>query len=191
LICVLYFTFGSAYNKTINRLFSKNDQNKSQKESALMFKKILIYGGIALLALAILIQFVPYGRNHANPAVVKEPTWDSPATKELAQRACFDCHSNETNWRWYTNIAPFSWLIQHDVEEGRSRLNWSECGVARTRPGGEGEGEGRGEGGGEAAELILSGEMPPAQYTLIHPEARLTTAERETLAQGLSNSPCQ
>jgi hypothetical protein len=164
-----------------------------------MLKKILIYGGIAILAIAILIQFIPYGHNHTNPAIVKEPTWDSEQTKALAQRACFDCHSNETNWRWYTNIAPFSWLIQHDVDEGRARLNWSECGVARPRPEGEGgfqKPPGGGEGGfqgrgGEASERVLSGEMPPAQYTIIHPEARLTTAEREALAQGLNNTTCK
>jgi mono/diheme cytochrome c family protein len=154
-----------------------------------MLKKTLIYGGIALVVLAILIQFIPYGHNHTNPAVVKAAAWDSQQTKALAQRACFDCHSNETNWRWYTNIAPFSWLIQHDVDEGRSRLNWSECGVARPRRGGEGGFEG--EGGGDAAEIVLRGEMPPPQYTIMHPEARLTTAEREALAQGFSNSPCQ
>jgi hypothetical protein len=168
-----------------------------------MLKKILVYGGISLLVLAILIQLIPYGHDHTNPAVVTEPAWDSQQTKALAQRACFDCHSNETNWRWYTNIAPFSWLVQRDVEEGRSKLNWSECGVAR--PGSKNEGsnnrdddseragenKGRGEGGEEAAEVILRGEMPPAQYTLIHLEARLTTAEREALAQGLSKSLCR
>jgi hypothetical protein len=141
-----------------------------------MLKKILIYGGIAILVLAILLQLVPYSRNHTNPPVVKEPAWDSQATRALAKRACFDCHSNETTWPWYSNIAPISWLTQNDVEEGRSRMNFSDC---------------RRERGDEAAELILSGEMPLAKYTLMHPEARLTPAEREALAQGLSNSPCQ
>jgi Haem-binding domain len=155
-----------------------------------MIKKILLYGGIAIIVLVILIQFVPFGHNHTNPAVVKEPTWDSQQTKALFDRACADCHSNNTNWPWYTNIAPFSWLIQRDVIEGRSHLNYSECGVVRSgHEGGEG-GEGR-EGGGEAGEMVLSGEMPPIQYTLIHPEARLTTAERQALAQGLANSPCK
>jgi hypothetical protein len=156
-----------------------------------MLKKILIYGGIALLALFLLIQVIPYGHNHTNPPVVKEPTWDSPATRALAQRACFDCHSNETDWRWYTNIAPVSWLIQHDVDEGRSKMNLSECGVSRSEGEGEGESEEPGEGIEEAAEKVLSGEMPPAQYKPMHPEARLTSAERKALAQGFSNSPCQ
>lgn len=158
-----------------------------------MLKKILIYGGLAVIIVAVLIQLVPYGRSHANPPVVKEPNWDSPQTQALFQRACADCHSNSTNWYWYTNIAPFSWLIQRDVDEGRWRLNYSECGAARPgRQGGEeGEGGEGWEGGEEAGEVIMNGEMPPIQYTLIHPEARLTTAERQALAQGLANSPCQ
>ena len=150
-------------------------------------KKIILIVGIGAVALLILIQLVPFGRQHTNPPVIKEPNWDSQQPQELFQRACADCHSNNTNWLWYTNIAPFSWLIQRDVDEGRSRLNLSECGVVR--PGREG-GEG-GEGGEEAGEVIMRGEMPPTQYTLIHPEARLTTAERQALAQGLANSPCQ
>jgi mono/diheme cytochrome c family protein len=150
-------------------------------------KKILLYGSLALLALVVLVQLVPYGRNHGNPAVVKAATWDSPQTQELAQRACYDCHSNETKWPWYTNVAPFSWLIQHDVDEGRSHLNFSECGVPRT-------GIEHGEEAHEAEEItevVLEGEMPPRQYTLIHGEARLTEAERQALAQGIMNSTCQ
>jgi mono/diheme cytochrome c family protein len=154
-----------------------------------MIKKIIIFGGIAIVALAVLAQLFPYGRNHANPPVVKEPVWDSPQTLALFQRACADCHSNNTNWRWYTNIAPFSWLIQHDVDEGRSRLNFSECGVPRPQRSGPFGGER--EGGGEMSEVILEGEMPPVQYTLIHGEARLTADERQALAQGLANSPCR
>lgn len=148
-----------------------------------MFKKILIYGGIAVILLALLIQLIPYGHDHTNPPVIKEPSWDSPQTQALFQRACADCHSNNTQWAWYTNIAPFSWLIQHDVEDGRAHLNLSECGVPRA----EGEGEER----DEIGEVILEGEMPPPQYTLIHGEARLTHAERQALADGILNSPCQ
>jgi len=77
-----------------------------------MLKKILIgmvlAGGIVFIAM----QLVPYGHAHTNPPVTGEPKWDSPQTRELAKRACFDCHSNETDWPWYSNIAPVSWLIQ-------------------------------------------------------------------------------
>jgi hypothetical protein len=86
----------------------------------------LLLAGIAVIALLALAQAVPYGRAHTNPPVTKEPSWDSPRTRELASRACFDCHSNETRWRWYSNVAPVSWLVQRDVDGGRSAFNFSE-----------------------------------------------------------------
>jgi hypothetical protein len=64
---------------------------------------------------AVLIQLVPFGRDHTNPVVTAEPRWDSPVTRELADRACFDCHSNETEWPWYAGVAPVSWLVYRDV----------------------------------------------------------------------------
>lgn len=70
---------------------------------------------IVIVAGVVLIQLVPYGRNHTNPQVQNEPNWDSPQTRELASTACFDCHSNETDWsRWYANVAPASWLVQRE-----------------------------------------------------------------------------
>ena len=78
-----------------------------------------------LLAI-VLIQFIPFGHSHTNPASAKEPVWNSPQTRELIHRACFDCHSNETVWPWYSNVAPVSWLLQRDVNEGRSHLNFTE-----------------------------------------------------------------
>lgn len=141
-------------------------------------KKVLIWVGIALAAL-ILIQLVPYGRNHTNPAVIAEPKWDSPTTRELAKRACFDCHSNETTWPWYSSIAPVSWLNQHDVDEGRSRLNFSEWGVVTT-----GEGRGR-DAMFEIQRAIESGEMPMPIYVMMHPTAKLSATEKQQLIDGL------
>jgi hypothetical protein len=123
----------------------------------------------------VVIQLVPYGRSHTNPPVTAEPTWDRPETRDLARRACFDCHSNETSWPWYANIAPASWLAQRHVTEGRRALNFSEW----DRP----QREAR-----EAAESVREGEMPTRDYLLIHPEARLDPAERLTLIRGLSAS---
>jgi hypothetical protein len=124
------------------------------------------FGGILVVA-----QFVPYGRDHANPPVLAEPAWDDPVARELAVRACFDCHSNQTNWPWYSNVAPMSWLIQRDIDEGREELNWSEWG-----PGSEGD---------ESAETVLEGSMPPNSYALLHSEARLTDQEIDSLVAGL------
>lgn len=145
---------------------------------------LLILAALAILGvivLALLIQLVPYGRNHTNPPVVAEPNWDSPQTRALAERACFDCHSNQTGWPWYSSIAPFSWLIQHDVDEGRQRLNFSEWGVASS--GGENR---RGRETREIGQVVLEGEMPPAYYIPLHPASRLTQAEKQALADGLT-----
>ena len=87
-----------------------------------MLNKVLKWVVIA----AVLIQLIPFGRTHTNPPVTKEPAWDSADTRALIRRACFDCHSNETVWPWYSNIAPFSWLVQRDVNGGGSHLNFTE-----------------------------------------------------------------
>ena len=121
------------------------------------------------------IQLVPYGRDHLNPAKGVEPNWDSATTRALAQRACFDCHSNETIWPGYANIAPASWLVQRDVDEGRETLNFSEW----TRPQEE---------AGEAAESVKEGEMPPAMYLWMHDGARLAPSERDQLIDGLART---
>ena len=128
---------------------------------------------LAIVALILVLQLVPYGRNHTNPPVRQEPPWDSPRTRELTVRTCFACHSNETDWPWYSNVAPASWLIQHDVDEGRSVVNYSEW----DRPQPEAP---------ESAEAFIEGSMPPWYYEPLHPEARLTPVERDELIQGLT-----
>ena len=130
---------------------------------------------LGLAATFLAIQLVPYGRDHTNPPVIGEPTWDAPATRVLAKQACFDCHSNETEWPAYASIAPASWLVQRDVNEGRAVLNFSEW----PRPQEEAK---------EAPEEVLEGEMPPVAYTLVHAHARLNGQDRERLAQGLAKS---
>jgi hypothetical protein len=131
--------------------------------------------GVGLLGALLAIQLVPYGRDHANPPLGSEPPWDSPATRALAKQACFDCHSNETKWPAYANIAPASWLVQHDVNEGRAVLNFSEW----QRPQKE---------AAEASEELLEGEMPPAAYLWLHTHARLSAADRDGLARGLAKT---
>ena len=128
--------------------------------------------GIGIFVVLLAIQLVPYGRSHTNPAARMEPRWDSPATRAFAVRACYDCHSNETVWPWYSRVAPMSWLAQRDVDEGRRKLNFSEW----DRP----QKEAR-----ESAKTVRKGEMPLWFYTLIHPDARLTAAETRALISGL------
>jgi len=129
-----------------------------------------------LIIVAAAIQLVPYGKDHANPPVVREPAWDSPATRNLAKQACFDCHSNETVWPWYSRIAPISWLVYRDVAEGREELNFSDWHG----------GAGKAEKPQKVTRELESGGMPPLQYRINHPEARLDDAARRALIQGLT-----
>ena len=131
---------------------------------------------IYILAASVLIQAVPYGRTHQNPPGVREPKWNSPQTRALAKRACFDCHSNETVWPWYASVAPVSWLVYGDVEEARSDLNFSNWLNGRRD----------GKNPAKISKEILKGDMPPLRYRLLHPKARLTESERRKLAGGLS-----
>lgn len=136
-----------------------------------MLRKTLLLLVAVVIGGFLLIQLVPYGRNHTNPPVIQEPAWDSPQTRALFMRACADCHSNNTVWPWYSNIAPVSWLVYRDTMEGRQKFNVSEW----NRP----------QEGEEAAETVIKGEMPPLIYLPTHPEARLSAAEKEQLIRGL------
>jgi mono/diheme cytochrome c family protein len=136
-----------------------------------LVKRLVVGIGLVLVVVFLAIQLVPYGRDHTNPAVVSEPAWDSPATRAYAVTACFDCHSNQALWPWYSNIAPVSWLIQRDVDEGRVALNYSDWGRAQE--------------GDESAEAVSEGEMPPFVYILTHPDARFSEADKAAFIRGL------
>lgn len=138
-------------------------------------KKIVLYvvvGGIVLLGL---IQLLPIGRDHTNPAVVSEPQWSSPEARALAKEHCFQCHSNETEWPWYSNIAPASWLIQFDVNEGRDKFNFSNWNA-------------NSEELDELTEVIQEGEMPPIQYWIFHPNSHLNDQQKQELIDALNSS---
>ena len=124
-------------------------------------------------ALFLLIQFLPFGPQRPNPPVVAEPKWDSPQTRALVKRACFDCHSNETEWPWYSYIAPVSWLLWHDAVGARAAYNFSNWHSGDMTA-------------AEMARQINSGRMPLPQYLLLHPDARLSDAEKQQLITGLT-----
>ena len=137
------------------------------------WRRWLLWGGIGAVALFALAQAVPYGRDHSNPPVTKEPAWNSPRTRALAVRACFDCHSNQTKWLWYSNIAPVSWLVQRDVDSGRSALNFSQWDKPQDVS------------ASDIAEAVRGG-MPPWFYTIIHRNAALSSVEKDQLIAGLN-----
>jgi len=136
-----------------------------------LIKRFLMVVAVVVGVFAVM-QIVPYGRDHSNPVADQEPAWDSPATRELAVRACFDCHSNRTTWPWYSHVAPFSWVVQHNVDSARSVLNFSDWGhTYQMRE--------------QAAANVIAGEMPPRTYRMMHPMAKLTDDEKIRLARGL------
>ncbi|MBP1729242.1 MAG: hypothetical protein H6Q56_1615 [Deltaproteobacteria bacterium] len=141
---------------------------------AKQWKRVLLAGAAVFL----LIQLLPYGRNHINPSVRLEPLWDSPVTRALAKRACFNCHSNETAWPWYASIAPGSWLVYHDVTAGRKTLNFSHWQAGKRA----------GEDAAAVAHQINTGAMPPFRYVLVHSEAKLSAAEKKQLLDGLQST---
>ena len=138
------------------------------------WRKRLGLAGLLLVALFVVAQAVPFGRSHTNPPTTAEPRWDSPRTRDLARRACFDCHSNLTSWPWYSNIAPVSWLVQRDVDGGRSELDFSEWDTPQDVD------------AGDLVEAIRDGSMPPWYYTIPHRGAKLTSAEQAALVNGLT-----
>ncbi|MBC7973447.1 MAG: heme-binding domain-containing protein [Myxococcales bacterium] len=142
------------------------------KDRVRRFLKVFLVTVVVLGALFAVMQIIPYGRTHSNPPIVKEPAWDSPRTRELAVRACFDCHSNETKWPWYANVAPFSWVVEFDIEVARSVVNFSEWN--RTF-----------ELAAYSGHSVRSGNMPTLKYRMAHPEADLTNQELAELADGL------
>jgi hypothetical protein len=127
--------------------------------------------GIAAV-LAIAAQFVPVERS--NPPV--ESDANAPASvKTILERSCYDCHSHTTVWPWYSHIAPVSWLVAHDVEEGREHLNFSKWQdherskkFAKLLD--------------EVVEVVEEEEMPLWYYLPLHPEAALTQNERDAIA---------
>jgi hypothetical protein len=144
-----------------------------------MLKKIL---GALLLAL-LLIQFIRPSQD--NPPTDQAQSFQQVANPpaevvNVLKSACYDCHSNETVYPWYSQIAPFSWWLANHINEGREHLNFSTYGQISA--------EDKGKVMEEIAEVIQKNEMPLASYTWLHPEAKLSEAQKNMLMQW-ANSP--
>jgi hypothetical protein len=139
---------------------------------------LVVSSAVTVIVLGLAIQTVPYGRSHAQGPVTGEPQWADEETRNLMVRACFGCHSNQVEYPSYASVAPISWMVQSHIDEGREAVNYSEF---ATDPG---DAE-------ESFEVVKEGSMPPAYYTRfdLHPEARLSPDEMETLLNGLRNTP--
>ena len=138
----------------------------------------VIVGIVAAVAGLVAIQLVPC--DGSNPPVEGDVGAPGPVA-EILRRSCYDCHSNETKWPWYSRVAPVSWLVARDVRVGREALNfsqWSRLGASE-----------RAEALEESWETVAEGEMPPWIYLVAHPEARIDDLERAFLREWLGQGP--
>jgi len=128
---------------------------------------------LGLVGLALVIQFVPYGKNRTPVPAPRPFPWHAAQAEAVARAACYDCHSNETRWWWAVKFAPFSWLAQSDIDEGKAHLDFSAWNDRLTA---------------QRVQRALSRDMPPWYYTAVHPEARLNAGQKQILVQGLQTS---
>lgn len=131
---------------------------------------------LGLVVLFVLMQLIVPSKTSpaTDPAIALSTARPGHAdAMAVFARSCGDCHSNDTVWPWYSRIAPISWLVAHDVNEGRSKFNISEFGTYDAK-----KQERKLE---EACEQVKSGEMPMWIYTLQHRDARLRPGDVETI----------
>jgi cytochrome c551/c552 len=126
----------------------------------------------AWLGLAVLAIAQAFRIDKTNPRVQQDVA-APPEVAAVLRRACYDCHSNETVWPWYSNVAPFSWLLARDVREGRRELNFSAWNAYDTKK--------QAKKLKETADEVAEGEMPPWFYIAMHPDAALSQADAEGL----------
>jgi cbb3-type cytochrome oxidase cytochrome c subunit len=127
-----------------------------------------LLGGLGLILVAQLFRI-----DKSNPPITGD--LGAPETVDRVLRnACYDCHSNEVRWPWYSDLAPVSWLLASDVTEGRAELNFSTWNRYDAKK--------RAKKLKETIKEVAEGEMPPWYYAMAHPEARLTDHERHILS---------
>ena len=145
-------------------------------------KKIFIITLWALAGLLVVIQFVPIDRT--NPVSDEKSDFITinnmpPTIASQLMNSCYDCHSNQTVWPWYSRVAPVSFIIRNHVSEGRRHLNfstWDSYSFIKQQKKLDG-----------CVEMIQEGEMPLAGYVPFHPKAKLTGDAKEELINWLKS----
>ena len=135
---------------------------------------------VILLVAFILIQFFPIDKN--NPAPTPQMDFltikNTPeTTANLIRNGCYDCHSNETKYLWYSNVQPIAWFLQDHIEEGRKELNFSTFATYEPKR--------QAHKLAEAIEQIEKGEMPLDSYIIAHSEAKFSEAQKQEVIQYL------
>ena len=141
----------------------------------IMLKKLLIATGIAAVAAVGGSLIHPFGPTASSPTsqVLFAGAKLDPQTLDVLQRACQNCHSQNTEWPWYSHIAPVSWLLSHDVQQARLHMNLSQW--QDYSP------DDRLRLLSAIGSAVRNGAMPPERYLLLHPEARLSDEERQQI----------
>ena len=132
---------------------------------------------LVVMAAFVLAQFIPVDRS--NPAVEAEVPAPA-AVRDILQRSCYDCNSNETVWPWYSRVAPVSWLVARDVHQARQHLNFSTWNRLKTVD--------RADALEEILEEVERGDMPLAIYLPLHRDAQLTDADIRTIAEWVQSA---
>ncbi len=136
------------------------------------FKRMLVI----LLIVLIAIQFFRPARNRSaspSPADISTIYPVSANVNSVLEKACYDCHSNNTRYPWYANIQPVAWWLDDHIREGKHDLNFSEFASYRI-----GKQYRKLE---EVIDLVKQGDMPLQSYTIVHTDAKLTREEKVLL----------
>ena len=135
-------------------------------------RRFLQVTGLILIVAFAGIQFVRPEKT--NPSTDPANVLRAPRNVQaILKRSCYDCHSNETRWPWYSNLAPMSWTLVEDVEEGRDEMSFSEWNTYAA--------DRRAHLLEEICEVVEKGEMPLKPYALMHPRARITIEDKRAL----------
>lgn len=131
---------------------------------------------MAVVVAFIIIQFFRPEKNLGSlesPNDIKYTVSVSADVDKILKVSCYDCHSNHTNYPWYSNIQPFAWWLADHVEEGKGELNFSEFKKYKLKK--------QIHKLEEVIELVEKNEMPLKSYTLVHSDGKLTPEEKERL----------
>ncbi|MCB9848978.1 MAG: heme-binding domain-containing protein [Phycisphaeraceae bacterium] len=152
------------------------EQPVKPKKSKLRRIALIVVG--VLLLVAVGIQFRPVNRSNPPVTMVVDAP---PQVMSILKRSCFDCHSNETVWPWYSYVAPVSWLVADDVEEGREHVNFSAWDGY--------DAEDRADLIGECWKEVSRGKMPLKKYLRMHPDAALSQEDLVAIAEWAGADP--
>jgi len=133
-------------------------------------RRVAAWGAVAGAGLLGVLQLFPAERS--NPPVVWEVDCPAPV-RGILERVCFDCHSHETRWPWYSRVAPVSWWVAGHVEDARADLNFSDWPAFDL--------EAQALARRSIEQQVEEDRMPLRSYRLMHRRARLSAAEREVL----------